>query len=300
MRWTSCCLLASGLVGLGLLGPLTGCARPPHPVVTVARLFEPVPDSSYHAKPYFLNLYGISLLRHGMNPTLVVDYLEWYFVSLNYPDVHGLTGSIYDLDIRSGRRQSFLGTYDSVDSYAATFLVLLRDYYVRTADRDRLERHRAKIEDIAYLLVYLQDNDGLVRALPTSDAKYLMDNCEVYAGLLAYGDLAGRLGWDDPRRYREAAGHVRRAVMDELFDERRAVFAWAKAGGRPQASHWETFYPDALAQLFPILHGLVEPDSELAARIWQRFLLHHNPQTDASLSSVQRTLIELTRERMTP
>ncbi len=300
MRWISSCLLCSCLAAVGLLGPLGGCAHAPHPVVEMARLFEPIPASSYHAKPYFLNLYAISLLRHGFNPALVVDYLEWYFANLNYPDHHGLTGSIYDLDILSGRRQTRLGTYDSVDSYAATFLVLLRDYYVRTADRERLERHRRRIADIAYLLVLLQDRDGLVRAIPGSDAKYLMDNCEVYAGLLAFSDLAGRLGWDDPRRYREAAGHVRQAVLTELLDERRSIFAWAKVGDKPQPSHWETFYPDALAQLFPILHGLVEPDSELAALLWQRFLLHHNPQTDASLSSVQRTLIELTRERMTP
>lgn len=297
MRWISCCLLASGLLVASLSA---GCARAPHPVVTMASLFEVVPAGSYHAKPYFLNLYGISLLRHGFNPQLVVDYIEWYVAHLNYPDRHGLTGSIYDLDIRSGRRQTFLETYDSVDSYAATFLVLLRDYYVRTADRERLERHRRQIADVAYLLVYLQDRDGLVRAVPSSDAKYLMDNCEVYAGLLAYSDLAGRLGWDDPRRYREAAGHVRRAVLDQFFDPDRRLFAWAKAGGRPQPAHWETFYPDALAQLFPILHGLVEPDSELATHLWQQFLLHHNPRTDTSLSSVQRTLIELTRERMTP
>lgn len=300
MRWISCCLLASAITALGLFGPLSGCARPPHPVVEVARLFEPIPGGSYHAKPYFLNLYGISLLRHGFNPDLVTDYLDWYVANLNYPDHHGLTGSIYDLDILPGGRESFHGSYDSVDSYAATFLVLLRDYYVRTVDRARLERYRGRIADIAYLLVYLQDRDGLVRAIPSSDAKYLMDNCEVYAGLLAYSDLAGRLDWDDPRRYRAAAGQVRRAVLDELFDAQRAIFSWAKAGGQAQPSHWETFYPDALAQLFPILHGLVEPDSELAVLLWQRFLLHHNPQTDASLSSVQRTLIELTRERMTP
>jgi hypothetical protein len=300
MRWISCCLLASAAVGLALLGPLGGCAHAPHPAVEMARLFEPIPASSYHAKPYFLNLYGIALLRHGFNPGLVVDYLEWYFASLNYPDHHGLTGSIYDRDILPGGRESPLASYDSVDSYAATFLVLLRDYYVRTSDRARLERHRPRIADIAYLLVFLQDRDGLVRAVPDSDAKYLMDNCEVYAGLLAYADLAGRLGWDDPRRFREAAGHVRRAVLEELFDPQRRVFAWAKAGGRPQPSHWETFYPDALAQLFPILHGLVEPDSDLAVRLWQQFMLHHNPQTDASLSSVQRTLIELVRERMKP
>lgn len=297
MRWIFWCLLISILAGLGLTA---GCARPPHPAVELARLFETVPESSYHAKPYFLNLYGISLLRHGFNPQLVVDYLEWYFAHLNYPDRHGLTGSIYDVDVLSGRRQTFRDTYDSVDSYAATFLVLLRDYYVRTADRDRLERHRGRIADIAYLLVYLQDRDGLVRAVPNSDAKYLMDNCEVYAGLLAYSDLAGRLGWGDPRRYREAAGHVRRAVLDELFDARRGLFAWAKAGGGAQPAHWETFYPDALAQLFPILYGLVEPDSDLAVSLWQQFRLHHDPRTDASLSSVQRTLIELTREKMTP
>lgn len=300
MRWISCCLLASGLIGAGWLGHLAGCAHSRHPALAVAQLFEPASPSSYHAKPYFLNLYGIALLRHGFDPELVAGYLDWYFANLNYPDRHGLTGSIYDLDILSGRRQVFHDSYDSVDSYAATFLVLLRDYYVRTADRARLERHRAQIADIAYLLVYLQDRDGLVRALPDSDAKYLMDNCEVYAGLLAYGDLAGRLGWNDPRRYREAAGHVQHAVMQELFDAERGLFAWAKTGDRPQPSHWETFYPDALAQLFPILHGLVAPESELAAALWQRFQLHHDPQTDASLASVQRTLIELTRERMTP
>ncbi len=288
------------LASAALLALSGGCAGHRNPALAVVNWFEPLDGGRDHVSPYFANLYALSLVRHGLGAGEVRDYVAWYLDHLNYPDRHGLTGTIDDMDVRPGGRLERTGRYDSVDGYAGTFLLLLDEWEQSGGDRALLEANRARIQDVAWLLLRLQDPDGLVRALPDANARYLMDNCEAYAGLLAYDALSRRLGWDTGPRHRIAAEDVREAVLGRLSDEPGRRFHWADAGGVPHRSDWDVFYPDALAQLFPILYGVVDARSDLAQHLWREFGQRHDPRAGRPVSAVQRAIIDLTRERVTP
>lgn len=286
-------LLASMVAVLAL----TGCCRPMHPSHKVIDVFSPA-YGYRHVVPYEVNLYGIYILRHQLNWQHVERYILWYLDHLNYPDKHGLTGSMYDFYLDDHGRQTSTEGYDSVDSYAATFLMLLHEYYQRVGHRQLFIANRKKIEDVAYLLIFLKDHDGLTRALPDGDSKYLMDNCEVYAGLKAYVALCRALGW--PRQlYSDAAKEVRKGVWARLYDAPSGMFHWAVDSQTEHVSDWSRFYPDAFAQLFPIIYGLLDPASQTAQRIWAKFCRQYG-SPEGLADSLQTVVISMARERMQP
>ncbi len=291
-RWTF--LLASLLLATSL----TGCAAHRHPVLDLVSRHQPLDSGLERVSPYFASLYAWELLEDGDDPAPVRDYAAWYLDNLNYPDHHGLTGTMDDMDVLPGGRLRPVGDYDSADGYAAVFLLMLEAYERRTGDRAFLESHRARIQDVAWVLLHLQDPDGLLRAHPGTNARYLMDNCEAYGGLLAYDALARRLGWDHGPRYREAAEVVRRAVLDRLHAGDGAPFHWADAGGLAHESRWDTYYPDALAQLFPILYGVVDARSHTARGLWREFQDRWGSGLARRPDPAQLVIIDLTRKRM--
>lgn len=284
------------LVSLIGLMALIACRATMHPSLKVIDVFSPA-YAHRLVIPYEVNIYGIHIFRHDLNWRDVEGHILWYLEDLNYPDKHGLTGTVYDfyLDDR-GRRTSTLD-YDSVDSYAATFLMLLHEYYRKVGNRRILTANRKKIEDIAYLIIYLKDRDGLIRAIPQQDTKYLMDNCEVYGGLKAFVALSKQLGWHIPTLYRDAIDEVRQGIWDHLYDTSSGMFHWAVDSQVTHTSQWDKFYPDAFAQLFPIIHGLVDPASPLARRIWQQFCDRYGTGKGIA-DRLQRAMITMAQHRM--
>ncbi len=113
--------------------------------------------------PYFVNLTAIDLLPQ--DPKGVKRYIEWYLRHLNYPDMYGLTGTIYDYYITETSEVPAY-TYDSADSYAATFLFLVFLYTEITDDYQLIIDNLQRLKDIAYVIAYLPDTDGLVKAVP--------------------------------------------------------------------------------------------------------------------------------------
>ena len=118
-----------------------------------------------------------------------------YLSQLNRPDRWGLSGTIYDYEVeRHGFAAGSEATeivmiatrnYDSADSYAATFLTLVSEYYYKTQDSELVTANLDDINLVAQVIVSLQDKDGLVFVKPGSRTKYLMDNAENYRGLIA-------------------------------------------------------------------------------------------------------------------
>ncbi|MGD9189391.1 MAG: hypothetical protein PVI89_14310 [Desulfobacteraceae bacterium] len=286
------------LASMVAVSALTGCCRPLHPTHKVIDVFSPA-YAYRHVVPYEVNLYGIYILRHRLNWQHVERYIWWYLDHLNYPDKHGLTGSMYDFYLDDRGRQSNAEAYDSVDSYAATFLILLHEYYKRVGNRQLFLSSRKKIEDVAYLLIVLKDHDGLTRALPDRDSKYLMDNCEVYAGLKAYLALCRALDWSIPQLYKDAAQEIRQSVWTQLYDTSTGMFHWAVDSQTQHTSDWSRFYPDAFAQLFPIIYGLLDPASQLAQEIWAEFCRQYG-RAEGLADSLQTVVISMARERMQP
>jgi len=137
-----------------------------------------------------------------------------------------------------------------------------------------------------------------VRVSPEDGTHYLMDNCEAYGGLLAWSALERRLGRDVGPRYLAAAERLRQAIMTRLYDPVTHRFHWAESDRAVHASSWNTYYPDALAQLFPVLYGVIPAGEEPALSLWREFAARYDPRRGGDMSPSERTLIELTRERV--
>ena len=299
MPWWTAVAASALVLGTGLIGG-AGCAARLHPALDIVSLQEPIDAGLRRVNPYFACLYAEAYLKDGGDAARVRPYLQWYLDNLNYPDSHGLTGTIDDMEVHHGGRMRKTGTYDSADGYAAVFLVLLESYERISGDGAFCDANRSRIEDVAWLLLLLQDPDGLLRAHPGTHAHYLMDNCEAYGGLLAIEVLSRRRGWNQGPRYREAAENVRRAVISTLGAAADQPFHWADVAGHLHPSDWERYYPDALAQVFPILYGVVDVDSPTARRLWGEFEHRHGAAVAIERDPAQRVIIDLTRKLMEP
>jgi len=103
--------------------------------------------------------------------------------------------------------------------------------------------------------------------------KYLMDQTEVFEGLTdlaalraaAYGDAAGALA------ARTHAATIQAAIANAYWNDARGTYAVAiDADGTstlPDLTDWS----DQMAQLAPILHGVVDPSSTVALNVYGGF-----------------------------
>lgn len=272
---------------------LFSCAH--HPALKIFSWYADVADTNFII-PYTLNLFAIQKMDDKQNQKYIKNYIEWTFTKLNYPDRHGLTGSIYDFHISREGKEMPTTTYDSVDSYSATFLILLNKYLQKTGDKDFLASFRTKIEDIAYTIVYLQADDGLTSAIPNSETKYLMDNCEVYAGLVAFANLSESMGWNLENYYRNVAIAIKNGIFNFFYNPELNNFNWAIDELGVHTSDWNVFYPDAFAQLFPIVYKLVDDQPLIKNHLWQKFNSLYKNKKNVPLE--QKLVITIAEERM--
>ncbi len=227
--------------------------------------------------PYFGNLAAMALVER--RPSDVKEYMAWYLAHLNSPDRWGLEGTIYDYAVgRDGVEKPTL-TYDSADSYAATFLTLAYTYYAKTGDGEFVYENLDALRTIASVVFQLQDTDGLVWANAARREKYLMDNAENYRGLADYARLLAAVGRrDEANAARQAADRIAQGITGRMWNEDRGNFDWAiydlRLGGRRVAevwrqSSWPKWYPDAVAQVFPIVYGIVSPSDPRAVSLYE-------------------------------
>jgi hypothetical protein len=186
-----------------------------------------------------------------------------------------LRGTIYDYRYAHGVETS-LRTADSVDSYAATFFTLARALY-DTGDapsRAYVRSIRPQLEEMAAMLLRVTQRDGMTIALPSYPVAFLMDNCEVYRGV---GDLADleRRAFADPAAARAYAGQAQRVAAGVATLWSAAAASYDNAKQEPHGplapSRWTVWYPDATAQLFPALQGVIAPSTPRATALWNAF-----------------------------
>lgn len=264
-------------------------ARRDNPALKLWRHYEPAAAAGYALNPYLNNILAISLLCGRTHAGEIGAYIQWYLDRLNYPDKHGVTGSMYDYYISGEGKETPGKSYDSVDSYAATFLIMAERYYAVTGDAALIKKNWKRIKDVAYIISYLQDKDGLVRALPSSDNKYLMDNCECYGGLLAYQKLSEALGYGREAYYDTVAASIKSGIISNFRDAEGRFFYWGISGGVRSPYAPETLYPDALSQIFPVLYGITDDAGAL-----NRFLLDYKGRI-AAFPLEQKLIFEMAR-----
>lgn len=261
---------------------------------------EPNYGGKYRVVPYFANIAALGWLEKEKYADKVKTYIEWYFDHMNvssaelqsdkrkkpdepdhpvYTDYNGLNGTVYDYTVEPDRKtETPLNKYDSTDSYAATIISLLRKYVEVTNDSKFVKAHKQEIETIAEVMVATQQNDGLTWAMPDFQVKYLMDNAEVYKGFedaewIFRNVIHDR---DTANNYRSRKEAVAEGIERELWDPAKGAYRpYKDNGGGLGSVNWDSFYPDATAQLFPIWTGLIEPDSERALQLYNTFNEHH-------------------------
>ncbi|GAY09556.1 hypothetical protein [Pseudonocardia sp. N23] len=237
--------------------------------------------------PYEANIGARAMVAAGGRYLpMVRRYVDWYLSRLNSPDTAGVDGTVYDYDYDpvtcAGRFQQRPGsptvpTYDSTDAYAGTFLSLVAAYaradpagapasLGTPAMRDGLRR-------VADAIGATRRPSGLTAATPTYAAEYLLDNVEAQQGLTDYAWLLGAV-LDDPAgaaaRGAEAAA-MRDAIEAVLWTGSHTPGLYAVAADHLDPS-WAVWYPDSLAQLWPIMAGLGDVDRRSA--LWAAFSAH--------------------------
>jgi len=241
--------------------------------------------------PYFANFACKALLKNPTieNITVVKKYMQWYMSKLNgtLNPISGkpeIAGSVYDY---YGETETTRGEYDSVDSYAATFLTLAMEF-ASTSETNKtwLSQFDDKLNLIASALEKCLDtesntmhgilstdnNNYLSVASHEYDVKYLMDNCEVNEGLkaaqwLKKNELITISNFD----FDYLANKNSASIETALWRETTNAYNPYDNGSNNSITNWDVFYPDATSQLYPMLFGILDPTSVRAKTLYTQF-----------------------------
>ncbi len=249
--------------------------------------------------PYIVNVIAIYEITNNRHIEEIKNYILWYLDRLNYPDKDGLIGSIYDFEICDDGTEVSTNNYDSADGYAGTFLYLLNLYHQKTGDKSLVDSNWKKIKAVAYLIPALQTPDGLTKALPfgNDNARYLMDNCEAYAGMKAFNVLSARAGYGQDVFCLKVEKEIKSAIFATLYDKKARNFYWAVDDTAKHASKWSVFYPDALAQLFPIYLDVLSTNSQQRNNLWREFNKRYGSKMQ-KYPLEQRMIYEMTKRKI--
>ncbi len=225
--------------------------------------------------PYFANLSAIGWTLDPTKHADVLAWMQWYIKHLNWPDKYGLYGTTYDYTVSSpDGPETSLGTMDSTDSYAATFLSLAWAAW-QTGDPNL----QSYIKSIDYQLdviggvdVQTMQSDGLTWALPDYHIKFLEDNTEVYRGLKDLSLLYAAMGEPTKASYYAAKATLVLNGINSMWMSGAGAWAVYKDGyGNLAAPNWGTWYPDATAQLYPVFNGVAAASDPRSQTVYARF-----------------------------
>ena len=253
--------------------------------------------------PYFSAISVLGMIEAAPDETKssAEGFINWYFDNLNtaQTDICGIDGTIYDYrifvnpndssDIIEITARDFYAAdfsdqndntycYDSTDSYAATFMSVLASYTKAYGDMTVITSHADEIDRIlnAMLSTYVSSLK-LTAAKPNYAVCYLMDNCEVYAGLKDAQYLYGLLGNSSKASICSSkADSIQSGIKSKLYNIFTANYyaAVSTSGTKMSAassSAIKNFYPEGAAQLYPVIYGVISPSSINAKLSYKRF-----------------------------
>ncbi len=233
--------------------------------------------------PYFSSFAALGLLdAYGITFSsdysfAVKNWIIWYANHQNFPDTYGLNGSIYDY-VKKDKKWIATNDYDSADATAGLYLKTILKYYETMGELSFLLRLRKNIDGAVECILTLQDSDGLTWAKPNYYEKYLMDNSEVYAGLLSAVKLYIALGdYKKAIRVNKSMKNLRRGILS-MWDNKSGAFRWAKdESGAFEKTDYRIWYPDCMEQIWPIYFGVISTESIYAKIIWKKINKMHYP-----------------------
>jgi len=155
----------------------------------------------------------------------------------------------------------------------------------RTGDTGFVLANLGDIKLVGSVICALQDSDGLVWATTARREKYLMDNCENYRGMMDYAAVLEAVGHrTKAAEVAATAERIKAGIEDRLWNEERGSYDWAIYALRvgsltltefSRPSDWGSWYPDTVAQVFPVLSGLLGPGSPRAAALYEKLNERH-------------------------
>lgn len=217
-----------------------------------AILVDPVSVSPNWLMPYYSNLASIGLtvayktLRTAAYRDAAQRWLEWYAAHMNHD------GTMYDYTYENGTLTS-RNTYDSTDSYAATFIEGMERFRQEAGGSAFVRTRYSAIRKAVQAIQLTYQSDGLCWSRPDYPVKYLMDNVEVYRGLQAAAQIARVLRQDsDSQQWRQLAAKTRMAIETLLWYNAGGYYAWARHQNDALETRLSEWYPDVMAQLMAI------------------------------------------------
>jgi hypothetical protein len=107
--------------------------------------------------------------------------------------------------------------------------------------------------------VTLNKNLGLTYAKPNYPIAFLMDNTEVWYGLKQFSDLLYDMSDSDADYYYNMANYIRTNIENKLYNKMRGeYYSNLDSSGNGNPINWYFFYPDAVANLWPMIFKLPE------------------------------------------
>jgi len=212
------------------------------------------------------------------NLAAVEKWMRWYVAHLNATDAWNINngGTIYDYDVDGEGVETPRHDADSTDAYAATFLSLARMYFESgdTNAKAYIRSIKTNLENIADVEFKTAQSDTLTVAKPNYPVRYLMDNIEVWRGLTDFALLEAS-AWGDAgkqRLYSAQAARIASSIESEMWNQAAGWYCTAvHEDGTKETIHWAEWYPDSVAQLFPIIYGLIAPTSARAVALYAQF-----------------------------
>jgi hypothetical protein len=223
--------------------------------------------------PYFANITATGLAFADLHLEIVRNWLSWY-LEHSSGSVTGIEGVADDVHSQPGK-PPVRALPDSTDAYGATFLILARTAF-RTGDeaiRELIGSNKRKVVQITQSMLATQQPNGLTFASPNYPVAYTMDNAQVYQGLLASAFLMGEAYHDAHREHQLwlEADNLRSAIDLLLWDSQTQAFRpYIRASEPLRMPDLTLAYPDAMAEAFAVIYGVVDPRSPLAWSLLDR------------------------------
>lgn len=224
----------------------------------------------YKIVPYFSNIAARALLSDptAAHIAAVKKWMVWYMGHLN---ADGSVFDYYATNFTGTATLTSTGDFDSVDSYAATFLTLARLLCeVSPADKDWLAtNYSAQLKKIGNAIILVIESDGLTIAKPSYAVKYTMDNAEVNEGMKDMVWLCKNvITAGEIEKWQTLLTNNTNAINAVLWNAASNNY-FMYAGGA--TINWSVFYADATCQLYPTWCGVVTPSSATAISLWNTF-----------------------------
>ncbi len=233
------------------------------------------PEQDIRGVPYFANFSAMGLLRAYQLTkdkrylSAVLRYADWYISHMN-PD-----GTTYDY---SGTRElpKATNTYDSTDSYAATFIWLCYETYYVTKDTTWLKRIYPSMDKCVGAIKLTWQDDGLTYATPKYPVKYLMDNIEVRLGLRSAVELARLCNDKAQLKEWKLILEQNRVGIRKLWLKSDNRFAYAMVNDGSLEKGMDVWYPGGMANAMALVYIMSPKDP--AAKILGKELVRKFPE----------------------